>query len=1077
MSVAEILRDEDAIWAWVMFIEGCPVAFSSRPELVGSGEGSWIGTDHGAREVVLGLIVPPELPTGRSEPFEGEILEAAVTAKLLDFDGRVVELFRDEDQDEFTDTLGASLRPSDDPAPETTVGPLGTSIDLWGRNVGIEAIGPAGERMHFWIWPSSSPPGYDHPVSDLLTAKFPTLYVTDRPTIWAGRKVAIYSIVYDKDTGTWPGWEEQHEGGAMRWIGTLRDHGVWVPITHEGARTRALDLYLASARSWLGRSLNALRPPDWKLVEQGVEFTEANGRVAVWITGEAEWSENEGINYNNYTAQSIISGNTLAGLDTVDAVVNRINNIIQCALQDEDQGMGTVLASSNVAKGGGGPWRPDVDFAYRNFELTSGGKLLRIKMKVQDETAAKFVGNLVLHRDAWALLGFDVHAQSQFLSLDDLGGEVPIGGPGWGSEVAGDNLVPIPGYYWFRASTMSEDGEFDDNNGQWRNYPAPWEGGTVRFHELGGDLVRLAVGEFPCEDQLAAPYKIGDTISGQQVNAAGWWLFRGVRYTENDWAAGDDPVDLIQVALCEWVLTADGLGVAEDEAGSATMRIVRWEDPRRFHLPYKRFKGDWVCAVGSLECTPVAVIGGTLKHLPDKAHWLPVRLLLSSGTAVRSEAGQWVGTTGGDSHVIDQPFEDTYASDMEVRDLGIGLPRAAVDHHSFRRCASKLPGGVNSRLNRSMHVLHGPAQSELILKSIMQARMWAWTLKRQPGAAVPSFGAHDAIATLSVSDVEVVLTDDDKASPLKAMDWEPKVPLRDGGPYDAFHVDAGWDVIEGDFGFHLELLSDDHGRRFRRGQIVWAMEDRGLANPELYSGQQPPDHVKWVDDARSRFASQAGKFWSKRVFLYETIVNPRVAMELGLGTIVRVQDPRAESPQGTRGLDHLGWVVDFSLLTAKPFGGCARVVVLLQPWRVGTRGVWGPIAQALWFDTGTSKLHCSEDYFGVHKLKPTHRDVDGFTEPPYSSIGGDPARVVIRQSEDCVRYPEGFEVRADVIAVDRENNTLTLDNVTGKIYRDMFKWITLDAHSNQTSDWVLALYVPQSDLEGIHAPGQKAKKL
>lgn len=1073
-TVAELLGRRHAKWCWLIFIEGCALAFTTDQAIAGSGPSSWIGVDHGEREVLLGLVMPNELGFGKSEPFEGEIQEASPTVKLLDFDGRIVALFKDdEDDDILDDSLGARLSPLDDPAPATIPGPNQLPVDLWDRNVGIERIGPSGQRSWFWIWPEDEPAGHDHPIAPGL----PLLKITDEPTIWAGRKVAIYSIVYDPETETWPSWDDQHDGGALRWCGTLRDVGSWSKLTHLGGQTRALDINLSSPRSWLAKSLNSNRPAKWVRAQPGLEISVEKGNhlVAFWMGIYHEGP----VGTFAWTSQSIASGNTLAGLTTREEVIAKLNAIIQCALTDTDQG--TVLAASNVDLGAPNPWaadsEPDEDIYpnYRDVDLIllNGVATLRIKMGTGssnwgDVTYPGFWANLLLHTDVWAALGFDPAGQEHFW---EDGAAAQIGGPDWG-EAAGADILPNLQYVFFSAHTGDPGFGY---SGNYKSWPAAWAHGTVTFHDEGGDIVFLSTGDFPCEGQLAQAYVVGDEIDGTLCDSAGWWVFRGVRYTEADWANETEPAEFAAVALCEWVSTDDGLRILQNNDGTAQLRVVRWEDPRRFHLPFPRFTGTWVSSVETLECTPIGVIGGTLLDFPDKAHWLPVRMMLSSGTSEFAELGPFVAASPGTQHPPDQPPVDKLAGDLEKRDLALGLPLAAVDYKSFRRAAQKL--GQANALNRSMHVLHGPERADQVLKGIFKARMWAWSWKKLAGEAVHSFGALDVISPLALSDVEVTISDDDKGSTIDDLDFEPHVALRDGGPYDSFKLSGGRNFIEDELGYEIDYISNDQGRRFRHGRLEWAMEDPGLANPRLFQEPGDPQIYDWSEAARSRYSDKAGKFWARRSMVYTTVVDPIVALSIGLGTIVRVVDQRAETPQGVRGLDHLGWVCEAFLITSGKFAGCMRLSVFLQPWPVGSKRVWAPFARCYNYNTGTSLLTCSEDIAGVGSLKPGFRDVAGFVEPEESDVGGGVAQVCIFQSEDGVDYPAAFEVRADAIAVDLVANTITLDNVTGPIYADMIKWVFLDKHSNQTADWVIGRFAPNTDSDGYRAPGEKGWRL
>jgi hypothetical protein len=128
--------------AWLFVIEGWDVAFTNRPDLVGSGGGSWIGTAHGARTVALGLEPPEAVKLGIGIVESGLPVDDGLTVTIVDRDGHLISFMKDEPGDVVAERLG----PLDDPAPATLLGPQGETVAVWGRHVNGEAIGAAGER-------------------------------------------------------------------------------------------------------------------------------------------------------------------------------------------------------------------------------------------------------------------------------------------------------------------------------------------------------------------------------------------------------------------------------------------------------------------------------------------------------------------------------------------------------------------------------------------------------------------------------------------------------------------------------------------------------------------------------------------------------------------------------------------------------------------------------------------------------------------------------------------------------------------------------------------------------------------
>ena len=1067
-AVADLLVARHRVYAWLLAIEGVATMFTNRPEICGSGPGSWIGTDYGEREVKLGLVTPAELSYGYVWAPTGKLEEGGGSFQLVDYDGTVVELFREIEPDEDSDDLVARLSPLDDPAPSTILGELGTPIPIWDRNVGIERIGPGGERRHFWCWPTDEPAGLDHPAG----LGWPAEKITDRPVVWPGRKCTLYMIVRDTD-GTWPSWLDQHDGGAIVWWGKIRGYGEWRSVEHRGGEASALDIHVAGPTSWIQGAINGNRPATWLPISGSARISAELGNhlVAAWIGGTTfiigEYGD-EGEIESNREAQTFASGNTLDGATSRQEIADKLLAIVKTMATGSD--FGGVLASTNSTyTPDGGPW---ANVTGRDVTIGNSGAQVGIRCEVSD--FAWWLG-LCLHVDVWATLGWDVLAQPGFLALEDtLTGACPVGGENWG-EAAGAAAPPTTGYYYRRFSTIADSENFDaDNGGAWRFHNALWPDGTVALRSQGGDYLRLGIGAQPCEGQLASPPQPGTEIDGTQCDAAGWWLFRGKRLTVEAYEAGEEPVDEIQVALCDWVATDDRLGIEVDGSGRATMIVRRWEDPRRFGVPRPRVEGTWVTVAGTLEAAPIAVIGGTLEGVLDRAYWLPVRLMLASGTATPDPVT--LTTQPGEQHPIDQVAEDKLAGDVEVRDLGLGLPRVAVDHASWRRVAGALPGGRAGALARSMHVILGPGAADQILTEICVSRGWVPTWRREAGAATPAYGAFDPLAQLSMQDVELTISDASKAAAsISPAAWRPRVQLRDAGPYDEFRLEVERHPIEGRLAREVAYTSQDPNRRHRTGKLRWEAREGGLRDPSPWVGTPLRQFYDWGDEARQRLGVVAGNYWARAVWLYTTVVDPTVAPSCWIGTVVRVTDPRAKTPQGTVGLDHIGWICEIKMHTNGALSGCKTITVALKASPVRGQKFWGPSARAYTYTAGT--LTISEDWAGAQAKRPAHDDTIGFVEPSWSDIGGGPLKVRIYQSENGKTYPAEWEVTADCIGVDADAHTLTLDNVVGKIYRDMIKWVVAAPYDEQTADWALALYMPIVDAEGYYDPASKGSRL
>lgn len=1066
INVAAIHQAQRNNGAWLLVIEGCPIGWTDNRELAGT---AYLGTDYGAREVLLGLSVP-DLPLGETVPLGAEIKEARVSFRLTDFDGRVAALFAETFPDGATDSMGARLAPTQNPAPETTPGPAQTPVQLWGRHVGIEAIGPAGERRHFWVEPTTAPPGLDH----FAGAGWPPSVITDDPYVWEGRTAALYRIVQDPATGEWPDWESQHAGGSLWWVGRLKGRGTF----SSGNAGRVFSLPCTGVNSLIKRGLNLSRPSAWvRPADVSLGLTGDELLFACWIGQNAPLLD-DGIDTNPSTFDCrplTATGNNFSGCVTREDFADRMRDIIDTMINGVDTG--SITAASNA--GYVGP-NPPADQSYWRFDATNGPKrqiviapdASTISIKCEPDSGAfdGFFLGICLDLRIAQYLGWDVASPEWSTTTSNT----RIGGPSWGGN-AGDEIAPdfhVIGRFNTRV------GNDDENFGTPVVYEAPYPEGTITLRPQGGETINLGVGSFDCEGQLGQPYTLGAQIDSVDIDSAGWWLVRGQRLTAKMWENGDDPEDYVQVALCEWVATTTGDGVAEDSLAYARLVVKRWEDPRRFGLPYDRMAEPWTAVNGGLEVAPIAVFGGISGGAPGWRHRLIPSLLLSSGTASFVEVDGEVTVSPGENHPSDVPNGDPWPGDVEVADLGLGLPASWVDWASWYACAAALPGGSSGALNRVLYASLGPIQAETVLRQAMGGVGWAWSYKRDGGLGPARLGCWDPVQPLAPGDVEVTITrgiSAETSSPAQARStqWQAVVELRSDGPFDRFAFRTDGQLLEDGLAYERTHESQDPGRRYRDGAIVWSVEDAGLRDPTPWLGTQVEALYAWDQAARERFAAGLGIRFARSRRVYRDILDARYITRLGLGSIVHVVNPTVESPDGVIGVNHLGRVIDATIVTGDMQG--IRVAVLLEPRPIDAIKVWGPCATAgvgSW-DADTSTLTISSDYAGVGE---TFDDLTGFTQPAWDSREAGQLRVAIYQSEDAVDYPSGLEARASVVSVDVDAGTITLGSIVGTIYRDMVKRIVAAPYDEQTAAWALGLLMPVTDPSG-EFDGEKGFRL
>lgn len=801
-------------------------------------------------------------------------------------------------------------------------------------------------------------------------------------------------------------------------------------------------------------------------------LTGDRAKVACWIENAPWQQQGGGVNVtpSGFEAQTLVSGNTLAGLTTREEIWAKISDIVTTMISGLDTN--GVLAATNAEWQGtqppapAGPWQQGAGGEGRDVKIAADGSTIRIKCEspTQPRLDEGYALGLCLDATVWQIAGWDINT----INFTREFGSIKIGGPAWGGQV-GDQVLPPFHYEGVFHTRESQDTPRESwaNSASWQVHAAPYQVGTVALDDQGGNELRLGVGQVRCEGQFAQAWTKGATIDGDDVSASGWWVFRGQRLTALAYETGGDPEDFAQIAFCEWVATAAGDAIDVDSLGYARIRIVRWEDPRRWGVPFEKMTEPWVSVIGGLECAPIGVLGGTVTT-QDWRHRVIPRILLSTGTATWDDSGEAVIVSPGANHPADLPANEPWPGDMETADLGCGIPAVFVDHDSWRATCAGLPGGSAGALNRVRYPVFGSHRMEHILVEAMAGAGLGWSWKRKAGELLPAFGCYDPIAPLALGQAELTLTRADMAETEIGNDeqWRGTVDLRDGGPYDRFEYAVDRDPMSGStLNYTACHESQDYGRRYRDGSIDWEVNDGGLRDPRPWLGTPYEDIYGWLGQARTRFAVGFGPRHARQVRIYKNTYDGRFAGKIGLGTIVHVIDPTAEAGSGERGINHMGRVTQASIVARKPSATAVRVAVQLEPQAVDQVKVWGPSAQAgvgSW-DAGTNTMTITADWAGVGG---DHDDTRGFVQPDWDTHTPGPLRVAIYQSETGKSYPAAYYVRADVVSVDPVAHTIELTNISGRIFRDMIKWVVAAPYDEQSAEWALAIFAPITEPTG-----------
>ncbi len=1064
----------------LLLVEGLPYAWTDaksplREDIVGSSYISGI-------EIKGGLQVPPSIKIG-IDPEKGTGEEHGATFKLTDYDGDLAALFRVQDDSDLTQ-LGERIKPSDSGATLDTILKAnggGATVDLTSTHVGTEFIDSSNARRGRWIAPSDKPAGLDHPVLDLDGSgtthelQISPVYSSANPHVFAGRKVALYRLVYDHHVGSTPSFSDQYDGGSMIWFGTMLDRGRIVG-------QRKWEMQCDGPFSWLRKSLNTARDSSIRKPRAVTSLNTEDGLdetgIAVLFSKQAMATQGEDVTtpYVYYDSQLFGGPADLSGLTDPLAIAQQVSDIVAQAY--DGTGAKVSLTAPDNPQDGNNADSVNGQF----FSFANDGSKATCQVPEQDLTNAAYMGimTLVLHEKVWAAMGWDYRQKTEieksavnleghglwvdFRKLDANGGELKHGG------YAAPIVAPGPGYIaavfttkpiWWDFET--DDARDVDNSGKQRHYGRAFPNGTVHLSPLGDQAIALGQDKWYCENANAQGPTTDDVGGSGASDSTGWFLFEGARQITAD----ADPDPYAQVAFCEW--NDDGTGSpSEDSDGNIVIKIRYWEDPRIFGIPFSRMSSPWnapVTGEGSISVRQLGVVGG---WKPGKSHpsWEPAwqqltRLLLSSGTATAWADQNTPATVGSNDPGGSINY---YANDLNSADMGLNVPGQWVDWQSIEDEGKAL--GWHNPLQRTKFAYVGSIQAETVIRSILQQCGWSLTLKKTSTSKVPQFGVQTFFDPISPMDAEIVLTVTDKAGSIEdPQSWIPDQEMRFEGPKDWFFVDARWSPTEDKTTYELKRPARDPGARMRAGNVPYDMVCHGLADLSLWSAGS---EMNWETDFYARFQKQAAEFYGRRHFLLTETVSRPQGQYMYPGTIVRIaSDSRPANPRGGYGLtNYMARVIGLEMILTGDLAGSYRPTMLVQDAPASTVYFWDGSAYMDGFDTAASIWDFGNDKAGDwlgHGGSET--DVVFADEPSWSASGGT-CKIEVYQSFDG-GDTWGDVVTANVSSVDTANHRITVSSISGTLYRDTDKicWLQ-DADAHASSDWPRAIYTVVTEADG-----------
>lgn len=1044
-TVAALAASQYQEGGFLLVIEGWRVAFTNRAELTGSGLGSWIaqGSDYTGdangdgttdRLVVLGLEVPDTVKMGIGIVASGMLDDDDATFGIVDVADHVIEFA----EDEAGSTVFERLDPTQDPAPSTLIDGGGQPVTLWGQHINAEAIGDAGERRRFQIFPTVQLPGLDHAAIDSGVQDLRPSTVRDEARWLEGRAVALYLIRRAPD-GTWPSWQAQYESGySLIWWGTLRG---------ATAESHAWKLQCEGPSSWLCKPLNVNAPADWSPLRPLVEFKPGEDRFGASFCYSTASALRLLAASSIYTASDVITG------DNAVDIADEINTRLQTVASDPG---------------------PDVTFStwYSGQVSVTDDS---IALKVADNNGGNAYGGVLylrMHRVAWLALGFDLTLQNrppaELTTTTEMQADLE---PGFVTPWLDETADPVPGYQGAYITTCPVGIYWNDSpgkvdgDGAWRVWTPITPGGIGLLRAEAGQSWQLGFGlDVPYwTGQLARP-PADKLLDAGACNRTGFVAVRGPYKGSPD---GDTETHY-QLCKVSWKSSSVAEQVALDGDSRAIVWAEQWLNPRQFGAPNGPIDGAWAVAINGgegarVEFVPCALLGYNLSG-PDLAHVVLVRLLLSSGTASWSgyEGEFDAAVTPGDNGSADALLgvgEDLRANDFEVADLGLGIPADLIDWPSFVAAAEALPGGKGGPLARTRLAYVGPFDAQQAIEDIIKPRGWCFSLRGG------RYGLFARSEPLDPANVDVVLSQSDIAGEPDDLPPAESVDLRPLEALDLVTVTYGRNQL-GDGGEEktATVKARDPRAQSRRGNAAVDVDGRSLL----------PDG-SWMVDFRTLWGEQLARHFGEPNAMVTVKIKGDKARDIWPGSTVRYTSPWPATRSGYYGmLASVGRVVSVSRDLQTLAATCTILVYAGDTTINGRR--FAPVARLIdghatvedRHDADARTIFCYADAFG---RGGSVSDVAAFAEPDWLGVGG-VMLARVWQSWDGVTWEQTASFEVESVDTAAHSITYVADSLTGTIWETRYGVILPAKWDDQAgSSWPTALFGVTADQDGKFGAG------
>lgn len=1040
----------ETIYIWL--IDGVSTVFSTSESFTTA-----MATALGFDAVHYGLAHPTGLAAG-IELRSGTLEDTSVTLTVEDVDGSLARLFGVSFDE--SEPLIDSLDPATDPAPAY----------LWGKHVGTEKIGPAGERRRHSCVPGWNIGMQHWGANQAIAFGLGAAPYSDAPIIWPGRRCAIYRLV--RGALTW--------GDPVRiWWGTMLGQGDL-----EG---RTWSFKCSGPESWLGGNLGngALKEP--LNVESLTRLTEEEcvlrGKVQIVYMDEGGPFHNYVLLYED---SSLL---TAGGVSYEDVVV----------------AMSTFIDDLKAATGAG-------DYVDMMWSDSLGSEGIQVRWKRPDDPndnpAEDWLALRVqirAHLKVWQTLGYDPLQQNgdrhPVENVDEYASFWESTNGYWaGDFFSADPVIMatyegLDGYVWELAAETGNIRCY--NYGGWRWWPplAPGGGQSWDMEASGQEFFFRTYDPLYIVGQQthplladptdpSTPITISDGVG--EVNSTGIMVFEGPYRARGGVDGGSkDPAASKaeregrskQVARVCWRATADGV-VELDSAGLPRLVIAEWLEPKLYGIDWPRLTGSW----GGWREPPEGAIANTalpLTTFEADAYKSPVdnvehvfHLTLSttgSGAGIGGTAANPTVDIGDNGPALGLDLSADYL-DIESSNLGLAIPNVMISNTYKLRSQTGT-----SALMTCKAAFVGPISARKMISSLIAP----------VGACVSLQGGKYSLfdpwvfVDLTDDDVDAVLLGpEDYAGEVgDPASARAKQDQREYSPIDRLDVQARIDPTSGSYAKKIEQRSWDKGSQYRNQTVPYKIEGDHLIHP-LSSAPG----AQWKSDFDNRWRVGTN-FWASQHFPVHITVSANRGESIWPGQAIIIADPWLADPTNAK------YELDFGIgyVTSRTFNARdERVELSLLVSSVPLR-LYAPAVSATRYDEDEEeegyRLFCEDHLYRWNRLNAgsfggiKHLGLQGFQPPSWYSADPIDTDIEIFQF-DGKTWTRGIygvvssvTPGSDIGIADHRNPTGWL-NLSGPLtgnpyYRDMHHIVVLLRDGDQTAEWVRVIYGPVCDKDGL----------